>query len=183
MDLQNKLFIAFCYPELSTIFIQIGLFCCFLLNFSTTNHKKIIYQNFAIFIGLKRPNNTIFYNFCCSVNQNPRPANSHAFPHCLTQFLKKLISHAISHIFDFWKNFPQFPEFWQKSFLNFQISEKNFPRFFYLGKNVSPISDFGKSENFGIRFKIFISHKMDISSWQVWNPQLELWTCEIKNCG
>ena len=106
---------------------------------------------------------------------------THAFPHCLTQFLKNLIFHAISRIFDFWKNFPQFLNFGKKvssifrfpkkSFPDFPISGNMFPRFpgfwkkvspiFRFSEKVFPISDFGKSEN---RAKIsdiaskFLSH-------------------------
>ena len=66
--LKNGLF----WAHTGTIFIQIGLFCCFLLNFSTTNPKKVIYNTFAIFIGLKRPKIPFFTIFRCSVNQNPQ---------------------------------------------------------------------------------------------------------------
>ena len=138
---------------------------------------------------------------------------THAFPHRLTQFLKNLISHAISRIFDFWKEFSpisrilakKFPRlsdfrknispifrFQEKCFPDFPVFGKKFPRFPGFRKKVSPIFRFleksfpdfpifGKSfpdfrfwkigkpgYDFGFRFEIFISRKMDISSWQVW---------------
>ena len=116
---------------------------------------------------------------------------THAFPHRLTQFLKKLIFHAISRIFDFWKNFPRFPTFWQKSFPDFPIfgknvspisrfSEKSFPDFPIFGKSF-PVFRFWKSEKSDNRAKIsdfdskFLSHAKSILGWTLQNFPFNFW--------